>query len=125
MSAVAVATAIARDAGIARRALLGVSPAIRNPENPLFRRKLGTRAAGVNARRIRVRGAAAETEACRLRRERGGITGWNFRRTSDARYRAPPPGAVRAQRCSALHRDGRDGGGCAYRGGRRARHSYG
>src|ERR1043165_9103870 len=47
-----VATAIARDAGITRRALLSVSPAIRNPKS-LFRRKLRTRAAGVNGRHIR------------------------------------------------------------------------
>ena len=51
-------SAIARDAGIARRALLGVSPVIRNPRFRLFRRKLGTRAAGVNARpRSRFAGA--------------------------------------------------------------------
>jgi hypothetical protein len=35
-SATAAAIAIGRDAGIARRALLGVSPAIRNPENRCF-----------------------------------------------------------------------------------------
>jgi hypothetical protein len=48
----AVAIATARDAGITPRVLLSVSPAIRNPKS-LFRRKLGTRAAGVNGRHIR------------------------------------------------------------------------
>jgi hypothetical protein len=47
----AVTSAIAREAGLARRALLGLSRTIRIPIPPL-RRKLGTRAAGVNARSL-------------------------------------------------------------------------
>src|SRR5882724_451826 len=52
MSATPVRQATARDAGIARRALLGLSPRfIRIPADSCsLRRKLGTRAAGVNAR---------------------------------------------------------------------------
>jgi hypothetical protein len=60
-SAAAVSSAIARDAGIARRALLGLSKSIRNPD-PAIRRKLGTRAAGVNARAIMLAGAMMQQE---------------------------------------------------------------
>jgi hypothetical protein len=61
-SADAVISAIARDAGIARRALLGLSSTIRIPIPPPAR-KLGTRAAGVNAWQIALRGAIGQAKA--------------------------------------------------------------
>src|SRR4029077_5702606 len=80
-SAVAVSSEIARGARIAPRALLSLSKSIRNPD-PAIRRKLGTRAAGVNARAITLAGAIGEPRARRLRHERGGLTVWVRRRSS-------------------------------------------
>src|ERR1700730_12583929 len=84
-----------REAGIARPALLGLSrPNIRNPvfaaglQASGARRKLGSRAAGVNARPITLCGSVVESKACRLRHQRGGITAcvhWRSSRSHDAR----------------------------------------
>src|SRR5438132_13748301 len=76
----AVSSATARDAGIARRALLGLSKSIRNPIPPISPQTRdpggwGQRAGDHASRRD------DDSKARRLRHERGDLTVWARRRS--------------------------------------------